>query len=62
MNADQYYREQEERDAYAEYMYERRANGIATCTFTEWRRMKAAFADAYDRMLRQREDRSRRED
>ena len=46
-----------EMDAYREQMFERRANGIETCSFAEWKRMKAAFASAYDRMQRQREDR-----
>ena len=44
-------------DAYYEQMFGRRANGIQTCSFAEWKRMKAAFASAYDKMQRQRIDR-----
>lgn len=58
MNADMEYQEEQERAAYAEQMYERRANGIPTCSFKEWRRMKAAFANAYDRMVRERSERN----
>ena len=32
-----------ERDAYQEQMYERRANGIDTCSFAEWKRHQATM-------------------
>ena len=45
-------------DAYQEQMFERRANGIETCSFAEWKRQQAtmrAFFESrsYDRKIDQ---------
>ena len=36
------------REAYAEEMFERRANGIPTCSFAEWKRRREAIAKLFE--------------
>ena len=35
-------------DAYREQMFERRANGIGTCSFADWKRQQAAMAALFE--------------
>lgn len=48
-----------EMDAYREQMFERRANGIDTCSFAEWKRHQEAMRALFDRHIQREIDLSR---